>query len=87
MTTTQTSDGACETSRTKSDPEIGMTDPNLAILAASLISSNLFFLYRVTTTMYKIFTTYKIEEKGKYKLLNLSSKGCFSYFERWKKSL
>ncbi|KAF7825260.1 ribonuclease H [Senna tora] len=43
-TTTQTSDGACETSRTKSDPEIGTTDPNLKTLAASLISANLFFL-------------------------------------------
>jgi len=44
MTTTQTSDGACETSQTKSDPKMGVTDPNLKTLAASCISANLFFL-------------------------------------------
>lgn len=44
MTTTQTSDGACDTSRTKSDPEMGITDPNLNTFAASCISASLFFL-------------------------------------------
>lgn len=44
ITTTQTSGGACETSRTKSDPEIGIIDPNFATLDASLISASLFFL-------------------------------------------
>lgn len=64
ITTTQTSTGACETSRTKSDPDIGFTDPNLESLAAFLISANLFFLFNIPALEYQKFEQKK-ESKEK----------------------